>query len=270
MMPSRLILRSEHIFLWLIAIVLSTLLALIPLDGFAQSRLQTILSEGKLRVGTTGDFNPMSVKNPTDDSYQGFDIDLVTQLAKDLEVELVFVPTDWKTLVNGIVADKYDITTSASVTPGRAKVAGYSDPYIYFGTIPMTLASNLGQYSSWSDLDKPEITVAVTLGTSFEAQAENFFKQATIKKVEPPAREYQEVLAGRADVSLTSNIEAVSLMQQYDNLKVINTDAPLTSAPGAFLVAQGDQIWINYLNHWLSQAESKGFLDNLYQKWFVE
>ncbi len=234
----------------------------------AESRLGRILSEGVLRVGTTGDFNPMSIKDPETNTYQGFDIDLVTALAADLKVELEFIPTDWKTLVNGILADKYDMTTSASITPARAKVAGYSDPYIHFGTVPMALAENAGKYSSWADIDQEGITVAVTLGTSFENQAENFFKKATIKKVEAPAREYQEILAGRADVSLTSNIDAASLQKTYDNLKVINTDAPLTSAPGAFLVAQDDQVWINYLNHWIKIARSRGLIDQNYDKWF--
>ena len=234
----------------------------------AESRLQKILSEGVLRVGTTGDFNPMSIKDPKTRDYKGFDIDLVTQLAQDLKVELELIPTDWKTLVNGILANKYDMTTSASVTPARAMVAGYSDPYIYFGTVPMALAENAVKYNSWADIDQKGVTVAVTLGTSFESQAEAFFKEATIKKVENPAREYQEVLAGRADVSLTSNIEAASLQQTYNNISTINTDAPLTSAPGAFLVAQDDQVWINYLNHWIKKSQSNGMIEKNYNKWF--
>ena len=40
----------------------------------AESRLQKILESGELRVGTTGDWNPMSVKEPATDKYIGFDI----------------------------------------------------------------------------------------------------------------------------------------------------------------------------------------------------
>ena len=38
----------------------------------------------------------------------GFDIDIANALASDMGVKVVFVPTTWKTLVNGVVADKYD------------------------------------------------------------------------------------------------------------------------------------------------------------------
>ncbi len=88
------------------------LLALATLTGAAtaQSALNEILSGGVLKVGTTGDWNPMSVRDPATEGYKGYDIDVMTELAKDLEVKLEFVPTDWKTLVNGIVAGNYHMT----------------------------------------------------------------------------------------------------------------------------------------------------------------
>ena len=63
----------------------------------AQSALNQILSDGVLKVGTTGDWNPMTVRDPATNSYKGFDIDIMTELATDLGVEVEFVPTDWKT-----------------------------------------------------------------------------------------------------------------------------------------------------------------------------
>lgn len=101
------------------------------------SRLHEILDSGVLRVGTTGDWNPMTMKDPATDSYRGFDIDVTTELAKDLGVKVEYVATDWKTLVNGITANKYDITGSASLNMSRAKVAGYSQAYFYLAFVPV-------------------------------------------------------------------------------------------------------------------------------------
>lgn len=235
----------------------------------AESGLQRILESGKLRVGTTGDFNPMSFKDPADNSYRGYDIDVVTQLAKDMEVELVLVPADWKTLVNGIVADKYDITTSASLNVQRAKVAGFSDGYVEFGTVPMTLKANAAQFDGWASIDRPEVTVAVTLGTVFEQQARAFFPHATIVAVEAPARDYQEVLAGRAQVSVTSNVEAASLVEAYPEMAVIPVDQARARRPGAFLVRQDDQVLINFLNHWIELQRLSGYFDGLRAKWRI-
>ncbi|MEM7022543.1 MAG: transporter substrate-binding domain-containing protein [Pseudomonadota bacterium] len=232
-----------------------------------QSHLQRILESGTLRVGTTGDFNPMSFRDPATNEYVGFDIDVAKAFAADMEVEIEFVPTDWKTLINGILADKYDISTSASLNMQRAKVAGYSAPYVEFGTVPMTLKKNLERFDGWESINNPEISVAVTLGTVFEGQAKDYFPDSKIVSVEAPARDYQEVLANRADVSITSNVEAASLMKTYPELTVIPVDKARSRRPGAFLLAQGDQVWINYVNHWIDLMHTQGFFEELGEKW---
>ena len=84
----------------------------------------------------------MSVKDPATDKYIGFDIDIVSQLAEDMGVEIVFVPTEWKTLVNGILANKYDLSTSASLSAKRALTAGYTNSFFKLATVPLTLNKN--------------------------------------------------------------------------------------------------------------------------------
>ncbi|MCZ4281331.1 transporter substrate-binding domain-containing protein [Kiloniella laminariae] len=232
-----------------------------------QSRLHKILSSGELRVGTTGDWNPMSIKNTSNDSYEGFDIDVVTELAKDMGVDVTFVPTDWKTLINGVVADKYDITTSASLNPKRMAVAGYTDSYYQVGTVPLTLKKNLARFNSWEDINQPDITVATTLGTVQEQQAKEYFPQATLKSVEAPARDFQEVISGRALVHITSNVEAATLIQKYAEMAIVPVAEPRSPTPLAMLVAQEDQVWINYLNHWIELKKSSGFFNDLARKW---
>ena len=234
---------------------------------YAKSRLHQILERGELRVGTTGDWNPMTVRDPKTNAYMGFDIDVVTELAKDLGVTLKFVPAEWKTLVNGIVADKYDITTSASITPSRIRAVGYTKSYYQVGTVPITSRKNLMRFSSWEDIDQSGVTVAVTMGTSFEQQVKQFFPKADIKAVEAPARDFQEVLSGRAMVSITSNLEAAKLMQTYPSLAVVPVKTPRSPADLAFMVAQQDQVWLNFLNHWITIKQNRDFFLGLQNKW---
>ena len=157
-------------------------IGLLAFAGFAnaESRLQKIQESGKLRVGTTGDWNPMSMIDPSNNSYEGFDIDVVTQLAADMGVELELVPTDWKSIVAGITADKYDISTSASLSPKRALVSGYTNSYFKLATVPLTLKKNLTQFQSWDDINQSDVVVAVTLGTTQEMQAKSYFPLSLI------------------------------------------------------------------------------------------
>lgn len=191
----------------------------------AQSALNEILDDGVLKVGTTGDWNPMSVRDPATNSYKGFDIDVMTELAKDLGVEVEFVPTDWKTLVNGVVAGKYHITGSASISPPRMKVAGFSESYISVEIFPFTTEDKAGNFDG-----------------------------------------FQEVLSGRADVFITSNIEGSTLEAKFPIVRVANTE-PRSPTPIAMLLPQADQVWINYVNNWVKVKQAKGFFDATKTKW---
>ena len=232
----------------------------------AQSALNEILDGGVLKVGTTGDWNPMTVRDPATNSYKGFDIDVMTELAKDLGVEVEFVPTDWKTLVNGVVAGKYHMTGSASISPARMKVAGFSETYLSVEIYPFTTADKAGDFDGYASINKPGVTVSTTLGTTFEALVKAWFPDAEIKVVEAPARGFQEVLAGRADVFITSNIEGATLAEKHGVVRVPNTE-PRSPSPIAMLLPQDDQVWINYVNNWIKVKEAKGFFEETRRKY---
>ncbi|WGW00364.1 transporter substrate-binding domain-containing protein [Vibrio sp. YMD68] len=231
------------------------------------SRLHGILNSGVLKVGTTGDWNPMTMKDPATNSYRGFDIDVTTELAKDLGVKVEYVPTDWKTLVNGITAGKYDITGSASLNMSRAKVAGYSQPYFYLAFVPVVQKKDLERFSDWADFDRADVRVAATLGTVQEKMVKDFFPLAKHVVIEAPARDFQELLARRADVSVTSNVEAATLVEKFSQLAIVPVKEPRKPTPIAMLLPQEDQVWINYINHWVELKKTQGFFKETAQKW---
>ncbi len=252
--------------LWKTAIAAGVLSLGMAVAGHAQSALNEILDSGVLKFGTTGDWNPMSVRDPATNSYEGFDIDVATELASDLGVEVEFVPTDWKTLVNGVVAGKYHMTGSASISPPRMKVAGFSESYIAVEIMPFTTPDRAASFDGYDSINKPEVKVATTLGTTFEALVREWFPDADIKVVEAPARGFQEVLAGRADVFITSNIEGSTLKTKHGVVQVPNTE-PRSPSPIAMLLPQNDQVWINYVNNWVKVKQAKGFFDATRSKW---
>lgn len=233
----------------------------------AQSALQDILSGGVLKVGTTGDWNPMSVRDPATNSYVGYDIDVMTELATDLGVELEFVPTDWKTLVNGVVAGNYHMTGSASISPARMKAAGFSDSYISVEIFPFTTDDKVDRFSGWDSINAADVKVATTLGTTFEKLVREWFPDAELTVVEAPARGYQEVLSGRSDVFITSNIEGSTLVSKFPNVRQIETEGPRAPSPIAMLLPQNDQVWINYVNSWIELKKAQGFFDRTAEKW---
>ena len=253
----------------LIKVLAFSMITMLSLNSIvlADSALNEILSSGKLKAGTTGDFNPFSIRDAATNKYKGYDIDIMTELANDMGVEIEFVPTDWKTIVNGVVAGKYHITGSASIKASRMKAAGFSESYLAVNFKPFTTEEKLGSFNGWDSINKSGVKVATTLGTAMEPMVKAWFPNAEIKSVEAPARGYQEVLAGRADVFVTSNLEGSTLKATYSNVKEISIDAPRNPTPLAMLLPQDDQVWINFVNHWIKIKTAKGFFEKTADKW---
>ena len=247
-------------------ILLVVLLALLPLSLNAESKLNQILSSGELKVGTTGDWDPMSMKDPATNKYVGFDIDVMQELAKDMDVKVTFVPTEWKTIVSGITSGRYDVSTSVTKTAKRAEVAGFTSTYYKYGTVPLVLKKNLKKFPTWKSLNSEKVTIATTLGTSQEEKAKEFFPKSKLKSVESPARDFQEVLSGRADGNITSSTEANKLVIKYPQLAIVQ-DGEKNPAFLAMMVDKNDQVWNDYISEWIKNKQTSGFFDKLLAKY---
>jgi cyclohexadienyl dehydratase len=256
-------------FVKLLAIAVAALATTASVQAQEKSRLLQISERGTLRVGTTGDFNPMSIRDPATKSFKGYEIDAAEDLAKALGVKLEFVPTDWPTLVAGIAANRYDIFMGgSSMHTGRAKTVAYTVPYIETGTVPVFQKSAADKFKTWEDINQAGVTIAVVLGTVFEQQAKQHFPKATIKAVQPPASGFQEVLAGRAEVTITSSIDAQGIVARYTALGHMPLEAARNKRPFGYIVAQGDPTWLNYVDTWIYLKKSEGFFAALEKKWF--
>ncbi|WP_172806948.1 transporter substrate-binding domain-containing protein [Endozoicomonas arenosclerae] len=247
--------------------VLPVLFSISTISLADDSRLHEILRTGELRVATTGDLDPLSLFNPTREYYRGFDIDLVKALASDLEVKLTLVPVHWRTMVEGVRQGRYDLTTSAVINMERAKWVGFSDSYLSVQTVPIILEKNKSKFPSWSSLNRQGVDIVVTQGGVFEHRARTFFPDANIDPVQRPDDDFMKVIWGQSDVYLTSNLEAMSLKSRFPNLVVVEKGRPKQVNMMAMMMPQDDQVWINYINHWLRLKDKQGLIDELKARW---
>jgi len=147
------------------------------------------------------------------------------------------------------------------------KAAGYSDSYISVEIFPFTTEDKAARFDGWDSINQSDVKVATTLGTTFEKNVRAWFPDADIKVVEAPARGFQEVLSGRSDVFITSNIEGSTLLEKFPNLRQIEVGAARAPTPIAMLLPQQDQVWINYVNSWIELRKAQGFFKETAAKW---
>ena len=61
--------------------------------------------------------------------------------------------------------------------------------------------------------------------------------------------------------------EAAKLVEQYPEMVIVPVKSPKYPIPIAWLTPQDDQIWINYLNHWIEIKKAQGFFDQMMDKY---
>ena len=92
--------------------------------------IEEIKKSGELRIAVFGDKKPFGYVD-NDGSYQGYDIELGNQLAKDLGVKVKYVSVDAANRAEYLISNKVDITlANFTVTDERKKQVDFALPYM--------------------------------------------------------------------------------------------------------------------------------------------
>jgi len=101
-------------------------------DEEANDLLAQIKNKGVLTVSTDPAYPPQSKLNSTTGKYEGFDIDVATEIAKRLGVDVGWEAPAWDTIIAGNWAGRWDASVgSMTITPERAQVLYFTTPYYY-------------------------------------------------------------------------------------------------------------------------------------------
>jgi polar amino acid transport system substrate-binding protein len=95
------------------------------------SLLGKVLAKGTIVMSTDPQYPPQSSLK-SDGTYEGFDIDVGSEIAKRLGVKLAFFTPDWNLITAGSWAGRWDFSVgSMTITTPRQKVLDFSSPYYY-------------------------------------------------------------------------------------------------------------------------------------------
>ncbi|MEX1210741.1 MAG: transporter substrate-binding domain-containing protein [Candidatus Nanopelagicales bacterium] len=98
----------------------------------ADGLLAQILETGVLRVSTDPAYPPQSSYDEATGEWQGFDIDVATEIATRMGVTTQWETPSWDVITAGNWNNRWDISVgSMSITEERAQVLDFSDPYYY-------------------------------------------------------------------------------------------------------------------------------------------
>ena len=238
-------------------------------SGAAEAaKLQEIRERGVLKVGSTGDYNPMSYLDPATGEYVGFDAALTEDLAAALGVGLEYVPTSWPTLMEDTLAGKFDLAICGiTVTDARKEQALMSEGYLENGKTILVRAEDAEKYTSLGDVNKPEVRVMVNPGGLNEQFARRHLTHAQII-VHPKNEEIPRLVAeGRADAMVTEITEAPWYVKSDPRLAAPLLDRPFTRGEIAVLLPKGRESLLGEVNRIIASMKADGTLRRLHAKY---
>jgi polar amino acid transport system substrate-binding protein len=234
----------------------------------ADSTLEQIKKSGTFRVGVTPTLPPGAMRGK-DGNLIGFEIDVATQIAKDMSVKVEFVPTVWDGLIPGLLGSQFDAIISVmSMTPARNLTVNFSDSYSGTGmylTAHKTQAKDLSTVKQFND---PKITLAVMRGSTTATVAQRLMPNARIRQFDDQALMVQEVVNGNAHAFLASAPRPQNEVRANPEKLFIPVPEPLVESAEGIAVRKGDPDFLNFLNNWIFLRKRDGWMKERHDYWF--
>ena len=234
-----------------------------------QPTVARIQERGKLLVGTTGDYRPLSYRE-ADGNYWGFGIEMAEKIANRLGVSIEFVHTSWPTLTADVLTEPqtFDLAIGGiTITDTRKETMLMSDGYLCNGKTILCRSSEADHYKSLADLDKPEVRVMVNPGGLNEKFANANLTHATIIVYQKNEEIPNQVAEGHADVMITEITEAPWYVQNDPRLAAPLLNAPFTYGEIGVLMRKGQDDLLQVVNNTIRQMKSDGTLRQLHEKY---
>ncbi len=262
-----------------LAIAAAAMLATAP-ASHAGATLDRVMSEGKLVASTDPEYPPQSSLN-ADNDFEGFDIDVVREIASRMGVEVEFVTPGWDVITAGNWAGRWDVSVG-SMTPTKARAEVLDFPAVYYFT-PAALVVHDGNDSIKSAADASGKRIGVGVSTTYE----NYLNRNLEIDAEgvpafsyqidsPDIRTYDTDLLALDDLRLGDGVrlDAVFtalptvLEAQKNNYPVRAVGEPLFMEPLAVATDKGDAEFDAKLAEIVSAMHADGTLSKLSEKWY--
>ncbi|MFO2463130.1 transporter substrate-binding domain-containing protein [Pseudomonas sp. 15FMM2] len=223
---------------------------------------------GVLKVGINPNYIPFEMTDKRG-HIVGFEVDLLREMSKALDVELQLVEVAYTDLIPELLANRFDMIGSGmTVTQERNLKLNFSDSFIIVGQTVLLHPRLAGQVSSVEDLNEAGYRVAATDGTTGEAAVQRFLGTAQLRSFPTPEEGVQQLVIGAVDAFIHDAPYNLIAMAKPQNRELLALEQPFTYEPLAFGLKKGDYDSLNWINHFLNQIAQDGTYDRLHDKWF--
>jgi polar amino acid transport system substrate-binding protein len=227
-------------------------------DTAPESTLERIKKSGVLRIAVIVGQEPYFHKDLASGKWSGACIDMANDIASKLSAKVETVESTWGNQILDLQGGKVDLAFAVNPTPERALVIDFSTPILVHSFTVIT-KKGFAKPQTWADINKPEVKIAVDIGSTHETIARRYCPKATILGFKNRDEAILAVATGRADCNVSLAVLSVSTLKKNPNLGELAIPRPLLTLPTNMGIrAEADRRYRDFLSAWADYNRSLG------------
>jgi polar amino acid transport system substrate-binding protein len=232
----------------------------------AESTFERIKRTKVLRVAALPGESPYFNKDISTGEWSGMAVEMAKDIAKAFDAKIEYTESTYGNSVLDLESGKVDLAFALNPTPLRALVIGFSRPVFLHG---FGMVGKKGfTAKTWGDLNKPEVKVAVDIGSVHELAARNFAPKAAISGYKTRDECVLAVQSGRADCVILAVILGLTAVKKNPALGAYQIlTQPFVQLPSCMGVRyEVDKHWRDFLDNWADYNRGAAQI----RKWMVD
>lgn len=233
-------------------------------NGEEETEVDASALEDSYVVASDSSFVPFAFEE--DGENQGFDIEMIHEIADRVGFEVQLETTNFDGVIPGLQTGSFDLAIAGiGITEERAEVIDYTSPY-YMSGLRIGVPVDDEEITDVADLEG--LTIATRLGSTSAAYIDENIEGATANTYEQLDQAYLAVEGGSADAILydAPNVEYYAATEGEGSLKVVGD---LFEAENyGIAVSQGNEDLVLAMNEALAEIIEDGTYAEIYEGWF--
>ena len=254
-----------------LALVAACAFAVLAMAGCGSSNNAASSGSGSgakvLKVGSSVDFAPFEFQDEGQKEYQGFDMDLIRAIGKEMGYDVEIQNLGFDGLIPALQGKNIDaIISGMSINDERKQNVLFSDPYYQSG-LTMVVRDNETAIKSFQDLKGKK--VAVQIGTTSADEVKKI-DGVEIKELNTPADCFMELKAGGVDAVVNDRPVNDYYITKNNAQGVKALEEKLTAEDYGIAIGKDNKELQQKVNDALKKLKENGEYDKIFAKWFCE
>ena len=232
--------------------------------------LSQILARGELVVGTAADMPPLNMTTK-DKQVIGLEPDLARLMAETMGVKLTVKSIAFPNLLSALELGQVDMVLSGMTITGQRNMrVAFVGPYISSGKSFLTKSQTLAAATEASQVNSPDTTVVALRNSTSQQFVETFLPKATLTLVDTYDEGVKMVIEDKVKAMVADYPICVISVFRYPDKGLASLITPLTYEPIGVALPANDPLLVNWVQNFLTTAETTGALERLKTKWFKD